>query len=1461
MLTVGVTSPVAFADQNAGGIPSTDVMDAADASHRKDRPQLPDDAVFAQAKATGKDVPIERLATEFTETLATPDGHLRQVRHPDQQRLKIDGTWQALDATLTAHAGGTYSPRAVPSGVALSAGGNGPLATMTSSDGKKLSLSAPFDLPAPRVEGNSLLYPGVIGPDTDLRVSVGKNGSVRTVLVVKTAQAAANPALKNLHFGTKTDGVSITSDADHNVTAADSDGVPRWTAPAPRMWDSTLAAPVNTPPTPTPAPTTAARTMAQAAQPTPTTGTPAPAPTAGTDAPGKAADPASSSPDGPGAGAKVSTMPVSVSNTGIDLTTDQAVLSTGTAPYFIDPDWIPWSRGSNGSTYVQSKYPNTPHYNLNGPNDTDHLGVGRCGVYPSAPSCNPSDLMRSYFQFDTSDLRGAIINSVRLDFWEYISADWDCNKTYGVDVYLVDRQINSGTVWNNKPMPVGGRLDSTQVAGSGRNPCHDNVDVPYWNLDGLKQYIPANNVLTVGLQAADENNVNAFKRFDYGASLTVTYDRTPNTPTDQYVYPVPKTMDPSQATQGCAGAPWGWLNSSALAQGAVTLNATVSSPVQNQLYSWSHIWDYNLPGAPDVAGGFSDLVTNGGNAAFVVPFNVIQDGHAYGYSIMAGDMLVGLSDSTPICRFAVDVTPPQLSFPTLYDQLSDDALADQFPPAGNGQTSKKRLGDWGVVPFNAVDPAPSGGTPSGVACARWGWDPQLAGSTWQCGAARPQGGVSVRPGSWGTNILFMQVMDNAGNQSPIQSYAFHVPWNPAGPPPVFGDITGDGAPDILTADQAGNLQAYSVPGNPLAKSPAVSVAALKSNSPVKDGDWKTDIQFTHRGALSGGKNVDDLIVHAKGDTKLWYYGNPGNTHYTGRFDTTQLLDKPACETPVSDSHYCDGYSTNWSTVLRLASVGDPIHSDLDYKLQFRNGAGLLTTEMAANGADAALWYYPTLGTSFGAPVRVSATGWKDMELLSPGDWANQGHPGLWSRNMTTGELRGYTFTTGVYAPTHDGEPILDPITGQPVSAPTLVSIDTNSYLGAVPPNDYPVLGSDGDLTGNGAPALWGRSANGQIQIWWGHRTGTPTTPGIGWEAGPVTVADTKVSPVWYALDNKPANIAVDSSVSNPLVTTGNPTAVADHNGVPNGAIALNGGYYRSSQSPNIDTRQSYSIATWVKINNTNGYQTVATLAGNQHSPFYLQYSKAFGRWAFVAPADDNINTSAYYAAWDSTSAPQVGVWTHLIGVYNASDKTMTLYVNGQAVGSTINPSTWATPGSLSIGGQITNSSPATPALDGAVSDVRLYPYALTDQQANNLATSNSSVHIHSLQRTATCLDNWGGSGELAINDCGNAANQHFTFNDDRTITNAGKCLGTKDNASTSGTPVVLRPCDATSGSAPKDGEGQQWIRGYDGTIRNVQSGLCIDIPHGITTNGTRMIVWTCAANNNQKWFARAQLNG
>nr|WP_243866268.1 endo-1,4-beta-xylanase [Actinophytocola oryzae] len=98
--------------------------------------------------------------------------------------------------------------------------------------------------------------------------------------------------------------------------------------------------------------------------------------------------------------------------------------------------------------------------------------------------------------------------------------------------------------------------------------------------------------------------------------------------------------------------------------------------------------------------------------------------------------------------------------------------------------------------------------------------------------------------------------------------------------------------------------------------------------------------------------------------------------------------------------------------------------------------------------------------------------------------------------------------------------------------------------------------------------------------------------------------------------------------------------------------------------------------------------------------------------------------------------------------------------------------------------------------------------------------------------------------QLQVYDCHTNANQLWTYTSSKQLTVYGnKCLGASGRGTTNGTAVVIWDCDGDSN--------QQWNLNSNGTVTNVQSGLCLDIP--ATANATRVRLWACSGSANQQW--------
>ncbi|MFC9488699.1 hypothetical protein ACFTZM_21765, partial [Streptomyces hydrogenans] len=112
-------------------------------------------AARAEAKRTGRAVVVDALTTDRSRTLANPDGTLTTTDHARAVRAKRGKAWADLDTTLARNADGSISPRVTSNSLTVSGGGSGPLASIATSDGTRLDVSAPFPLPAPTLDGDT----------------------------------------------------------------------------------------------------------------------------------------------------------------------------------------------------------------------------------------------------------------------------------------------------------------------------------------------------------------------------------------------------------------------------------------------------------------------------------------------------------------------------------------------------------------------------------------------------------------------------------------------------------------------------------------------------------------------------------------------------------------------------------------------------------------------------------------------------------------------------------------------------------------------------------------------------------------------------------------------------------------------------------------------------------------------------------------------------------------------------------------------------------------------------------------------------------------------------------------------------------------------------------------------------------------------------------------------------------
>ncbi|WP_308409621.1 hypothetical protein [Streptomyces sp. A3M-1-3] len=226
----------------------TEQRDSAKATARA---PLSEADASVQAARTGAPVEATAMRTAYSSTWARADGMMQRRIHASPIRAKVDGTWKAIDATLT-RADGGWAPKATNVRMVFSAGAKssaasgsgrasrsevrrvsllkseGPagnaLVTLTTG-GHDIVLTWPGPIPTPVIDGSRALYPEIL-PGADL-VLTADDGGFAQLLVVKNRQAAADPRVAQLSYGLSSPDLSFSLDP---VTASSAPWTPAaWT--------------------------------------------------------------------------------------------------------------------------------------------------------------------------------------------------------------------------------------------------------------------------------------------------------------------------------------------------------------------------------------------------------------------------------------------------------------------------------------------------------------------------------------------------------------------------------------------------------------------------------------------------------------------------------------------------------------------------------------------------------------------------------------------------------------------------------------------------------------------------------------------------------------------------------------------------------------------------------------------------------------------------------------------------------------------------------------------------------------------------------------------------------------------------------------------------------------------------------------------------------------------------------
>jgi hypothetical protein len=683
------------------------------------------DALKTAARC-GSKVEIMAGRSETGQVFANPDGTSTMITSMGPRWVhRADGSWADIDTNLVVGTDGAIRPVATPVDVRFSAGGRTPLVTMRRR-GSTFTLSWPGNLPKPTMSGSTATYADVLA-GVDLTVTATDTG-FQHVLVIRNAAAAANPALRKIHFSIGGDARALPT-PDGHVRFADRSGATIAVTSTASAWDSSID---------------------EAA--------------AGEVLPGVSADalaaarahPAQelvSNPIRPGVASKSMPLGVGTDNPAdLVLTPDPKQLAgSGTVyPLYIDP-----SIGPGASKWAYANTINS-NWDVGG-----QAWVGR--------NSYDGSLYRSFFDFPSTSgsltWKGNRILNSSMNIW--LDHSWSCGDTY-THMYRPNGNITVANgarmSWSTRPLGssaiwlASAASHANEAGGCGTIQPDMLVSFAGSSLNSdLQAAADANfNLYTVGLCACNssdqyESTQDRWKKFFTTTTtdghpvpaLSVTYDTVPGTPAN--VAPV-----------------HGVSCGSVIGTASPAIEAQYVDADTSDTLTATFEWKQLPSGTATQVAGPAKPANNVGSVT--LNLGASAEGKSYSFRVQTRDSSGYYSPWSGWCDFTVNTSAPTAPLVTSssYPACTPATIDTCAHPGGPGIAGQ----------FTFSEPA---GDPNGqdVTSYVYGWtSPPTTSVSVAAGQASPP--ISLTPPHYGLNTLYVFSKDIANLASPITQYTFLV---------------------------------------------------------------------------------------------------------------------------------------------------------------------------------------------------------------------------------------------------------------------------------------------------------------------------------------------------------------------------------------------------------------------------------------------------------------------------------------------------------------------------------------------------------------------------------------------------------------------------------------------------------------------------------------------------------------
>jgi hypothetical protein len=1298
---------------------------------------------YRLARACKAKVEVLGLRDIDRQVYATPTGLLdAEIAVEPYWVPTASGEWIDIDPTLVARADGSAAAAATVIRIETGPGGDRPFVTATDPDAGSLSLRWPYGpLPAPVLSGAVATFPNVL-KDVDLAVRAESVG-FSWVLVVKSAEAAANPALSSIQLGIETDGLEVVEDPESGtIKVVDDSGAVVFEAGQGIMWDSSVPA------------SAAARATA-------------------------------ASPDNP---ARIGEVKVDLTGTGVVLEPDTAMLADPGVrfPLYIDPPFTStrkaWANVFQGAA---SK-------GWTGDSSWPRSGGMRVGLDTWSNCGSGCGLWRSAITLDIGKLKGRYIASASVNMLQTHLGG--CADRY-LQLWRT-KEISNSVSWNGVDWLYGEPLQSKLVPSSNQTGCSGKTN-EWVEFDGAEvrkrvQSAADQNysAISFGVRSSNEDTRDAWRRIKIDSvKLHVTY----------YIYPpLPDrlTVDGTSCVKNMSSAPWTtsrYPTLSARARSSESESVYLRMRVRKYGSDTNHYW-YRTPDPVGANATVNRRVTTS-----------LPDGQ-YEWQARSDSQQSDSVNSgyTDLCYFKVDATKPSVptvtapAGPFTEGQDVELSVSASDPEVGGFRSGLNRYEySWNTPVFNQKV-TPNGATTITRAAATAGRHVLYVRSVDNAGNVSDQrtftffAGRDIPATAMGMWRLDGDAFDDTGHGHDLTRTAGTGPaygtdragragaalaldgktclTSPTTPVRTDAGFTvglwvrldsASGYAKVLTqgnenhsayqiqydaATNKWNFSLLTIPGaNPAWK----SVGAV---SPVALGKWlhvagtydpDAGLQRLYfNGVLAAEQAVSFTPWNATHTFSLGCLGLPSGAagHFlTGAVDnvatwqglaTTAQIKAAMGDVPSAAQvarWEFRGAGEDSSRYGRDLPVGDgvvigedPFHRpngavELDGKSCLESAGPILATDRSYSMST---WVRVDSISSLGAIVSTFA----EDEHTGPELWTSKttksGFDYSFGLQLGQGGLthRGYANVVGhgrfgqwhhvVLAADADAGTLTLYIDGSATgSASNVVGFTATDNPVLVGCSYYP------NSSGADQRAFHLDGALHDVRLWRGALTAADVTSMM---SGP---------PAELRARWRLEGAGIDTSGRGHTLAFEGATQYDDGWWCdPDGALELGGAGSAITAKPVIATDESFTVSAWVRLDTVTAHAQIVTAAGQNNSAFRLQFNADRQLFGFVMTSGD-VASPTWKVAYGGPT-PAVGTWYHLVGVYDLRAKQTRLYVSGALAATGTGPdSPWNATGPLLLGAASTTAGTRISRLDGAIDDVVVWQGALPEHVMSQIAAA------------------------------------------------------------------------------------------------------------------------------------------